>query len=120
MSYVIVTHESNFPIQPKDIVIKDHLWDAFGNSESEVSAAYIVRLCQEHGSWRPFTEEEIEAFYAKCGLRDGFTFNRLIDGVYGPIVKKDGLYYVTHAFILRCFGSTYSTSVLKPTAEQPA
>lgn len=116
----IVTHESNFQIQPDDIDTPPggHFWGAFDNTETEVSARYVVRLCKRKGGWHPFSHDEIERFYNESGHR-GFSFNRLIrpgTAFYilkgrvleggGWIIEIDGLYYVTDDFIFRCFQST--------------
>lgn len=92
---------------PADIDASKHMFDAFGNNETEVSAGYIVRLCQRKGNWTSFTEEEIEAFYQEAGHRD-FWFNNLISG--GWIVKEDGCYLVTPEFIGRCYRSSPAKS----------
>jgi hypothetical protein len=75
----IITDSTNFPIQPDHINTKRHFAEAFDNMETEISAHYVVKLCQELGTWGPFTMEQIEEIYRKAGLRDGFTFNRLIE-----------------------------------------
>lgn len=69
--YIIT--DNNFPLQPKDIHIGEgfqHLWDAFDNSETEVSAYYVVKLCQRLGGWVPFTHEQIEAVYQDPAIKD--------------------------------------------------
>ena len=119
-------------VQPKDINASQHLWDAFDHMETEVSAGYIVRLCQEGGEWVPFTREEIEEFYGRSG-HHGFCFNRLVEpemvptslarafaGYHDAPVPKgggwvvlggDGKYRVTEEFIQRCFKSSPSIPV---------
>ena len=115
----VVTHEVPYPIQPADINASGHLWNAFDHKETEISAGYIVRMCQERGGWRPFTQDDIERFYKKSGHR-GYRFNRLVEpgmafGIVqghhlkggGWIVRDDaGIYYLTHEFISRCFRSS--------------
>lgn len=110
---------TDFPIKPSDINAEEHLWNAFDNNETEVSAGYIVRLCQRKGGWLPFSDEEIESLYREAG-HSHFSFNRLVEpGMAffilrgsvpvggGWIVKgDDGLYRVTDDFILRCFKSS--------------
>ena len=86
-------------IAPGDIDANKHFYDTFGDCETEVSAGWIVRLCQEHGSWRGFTFEEIQAFYGRK-WPERFWFNRLIDGKW--IVADGDSYYVTDEFIWRC------------------
>ena len=115
----VVTADMDFDIQPDQIDTPQggHFWDAFGNSETEVSARYVVRLCQEKGGWYPFTREEIEEFYNKSGHQN-FWFNWLVHpgtaysitgGSYqvggGWILEKDDQYFVTDDFIQRCYKS---------------
>jgi len=97
----IVSDTGIFEIQPVDIDIGRHFFDAFGNFETEVSALYIVLLCREMGGWKPFSMEQIEEVYRRAGHRDGFLFNYLL-----PIFVmrgEDDLYRVTDEFILRCY-----------------
>jgi hypothetical protein len=110
-------------INPSDINTNSHFWDAFGNNETEVSANYIVRFCQERGHWEPFTLAEIEAFYQRTSGHQGFSFNRLLGGPYQHmtaasfpwgetrqaeafILKKNGQYVITSEFIERCYNSS--------------
>jgi len=44
-----ILNSESLCISPKDINTKKHFFGAFGNIETEVSANYIVRLCQEKG-----------------------------------------------------------------------
>ncbi|MCI0532777.1 hypothetical protein L0Y49_01000 [bacterium] len=119
MENKIISGEPDFPITPGHINARgEHLWEAFENVETEVSAVYIVRFCQERSHWGPFTEKEIEEFYVRTsGRKGGFTFNRLIeagssfsirDGMQpaggGWIVKdKEGNLHVTDDFVWRCY-----------------
>ena len=130
MSKRIIVQGNDFPIQPAHIHIGEgfsHFWDAFDNMETEVSAYYIIALCQEHGGWVPFTYEEIEERYRKAGHRN-FTFNRLVEpgqkvlnaaAVFGGAMPQtepigggwivqgvDDKYYVTDEFVTRCFKSS--------------
>jgi len=113
-------------IKPSDINAKEHLWDSFGNVETEVSAGWIVRFCQEAGdSWAAFSGEALDAFYRKRLTKrrnpgDHFTFNgllgarstRLFDAsehrVGGAWIVKTpgGLYQVTEEFVRRCYQSS--------------
>lgn len=63
-------------------------------------ATSFVCVRNENG-WVPFTEEDIKEFYTRRGPGDGFWWNRLLSQEF--IVEKDGLYFVTHQFIARCF-----------------
>lgn len=115
----LVEEVADFPIQPGDINAKQHMYDAYGNNETEISAGYIIRMCQEKGSWEPFTADEIEEFYQKVSPHTGFSFNQLVDqgmgysivsGHYpvggGWIVLKDGKYHLTTTFIEAAFKSS--------------
>ena len=125
----IIVNVDKFPIQPKDINAKEHLFGAFDHSETEISAGWIIRFFQERGQgWRPFSYKEIGDYYASKGLCGGFTFNRLVEpgqkvlnaaAVFGgaaPITKSSGggwlvqgddnKYYVTDDFVARCFKSS--------------
>ena len=103
----IVTDKNDYPIQPRHINAKRHFWDAFGNNETEISAGYIVRLCQKLGGWVPFTREQIEAFYNEAGHTD-FWFNRLRGQRTEDfiVLGEDGKFRVTHEFIARCHKSS--------------
>jgi len=99
----------NYPVKPSRIDTFQHFWDAFGNSETEASAHWVVRLCQERGgdSWAPFRGEEIRALYNARFPSSYFSFNKLIiDG----FVKEDGdTYTVTHEFVARCYKASPAT-----------
>lgn len=115
----ILLDDEQHHIRPSDITADGHLWDAFDHYETEVSARYIVRMCQQRGNWQPFTQEDIEAVYQAAGFK-GFTFNRLIEpqmksrSLYdkpiprggGWIVKGDGRYFITVEFVNRVLHST--------------
>jgi len=120
-----VTSGEELPIQPKDIDGSKHFFSAFDHTETEVSANWIIRFLQERGqSWRPFSYEDIDAFYARK-FKNGFRFNRLVEaemvppslarafaGYRDPLIavgggwiihnEAEGLYYVTEEFIMRC------------------
>lgn len=107
-------------ITPEEIVITDHLWDAFGHYETEISADWLVRFAQKRGKgWRPFTYAEIEEFYSagRGGTLRGFSFNKLVDKGFIIMVPKgtvgtegsprlfvpEDTYHYTEDFIGRCF-----------------
>lgn len=116
---LIMPENGVLSIAPADINCNGHFWDAFGNSETEISAKYVVRLCQQKGGWTPFSDEEIEEFYFEKSGHHGYSFNRLVEPgwAYGLGERKlvgggwvlrgaDGLYRVTVEFVLRCYMST--------------
>jgi len=99
-------------IKPRDINTSNHFWNAFGNMETEVSAWYIVKLCQEKGGWKPFTKAELDKISG-----ENFWFNRL--SPYNPnhkpkplagspiyIIEIDDKYHVTALFIAKCYAAS--------------
>jgi hypothetical protein len=65
---------------PNDFRTDRHLWDTFGNAETETSALWVLMFLQARGSgWAPFTVGEMQAFYGR-ERRDRFAFNQLIAG----------------------------------------
>lgn len=99
----VLTYGEQIKTRPSDITTEGHLWDAFGNHETEISARYIVRLCQQRDNWTPFTINDIEEVYNDAG-NYGYTFNRLISD--GWIVEENGYYYITVGFVERVLHST--------------
>jgi len=97
-------------IEPVDIDASKHLWDAFGNMETEISAGWIVRFCQQQNSWEPFSVEDLERFYhEKLGKVESFHFNRLVTGggsAPATVEIKDGMVHVLPGFIYRCYESS--------------
>lgn len=122
-----VITDPHFRPSPEDIPAdREHLWGAFGNHETEVSAHWLVKFARERGSWQPFTRRDIEGFYRASGMRDGFTFNRLIEpgtGYGRPgeryragggwIVERDRLLHFTTEFVLRCHMSATNDPKLR-------
>jgi hypothetical protein len=104
-----VGSHSAHPIRPEHINIDEHFFDAFNNTETEVSARWIVMMCQRSNCWSPFSDEDIETFYRQNSRFRNFYFNRLHD--QGYIIKKDGLNYITHEFICKCFCSAPAKSL---------
>ncbi len=115
----VIEYPKDYPVQPRDIDASEHLIEAFDHLETEISAGWLVRFCQTRGgSWEPLTRKDIEAYYRSRGLKDGFTFNRLIepgrafyiqtgwtDKGGGWIVERDGKLHFTDAFVLACYKS---------------
>jgi len=111
MSAILESNEQ-FVIRPTDIPLTDHLWNTFDHHETEISARYILKMCQRRGNWQPFTRADIETVYEASG-HQGFTFNRLIEPGYsygsrgrvlsggGWIVERDGMYFITEEFVRR-------------------
>lgn len=93
-----------YPIKPSDINIGRHFWNAFGKTEKEVSARWIVEFCQKNGdTWDEFSVADLEALYCSYGLRD-FAFNGLNDDEL--ISVTDGWCKVSLRFVVRCFESS--------------
>lgn len=92
-------------ITPEDISLGKHFFDAFGHYESEISASWLVSFAQARGEgWEPFTDADIEQFYAKSGYVN-FSFNRLLTSC--QILKREiaegCVYHFTEEFISRCY-----------------
>jgi hypothetical protein len=101
MAMKIINDPANYKITPRQIDTKRHFWDGFGNREREISAHYIVLLCQQLGKWGPFTMEQLDKVYTPG---DGFWFNGL--DTQGYIVYKNGKYYITEEFVNACYSAS--------------
>ncbi len=113
--------DGTFRIVPNDIGMSHRMWDAFGHLETDTSAGWIVMLCQERGTWAPFTQAELDAFYHRVRPNESFNFNRLINAGLahyargsvmmggGWIVREGDVLYVTEDFVLRCFKASPAT-----------
>lgn len=100
----IIGSDGKYSIKPGQVDATKHFYDSLDHNETEVSAHYIVLLCQEKGGWFPFTKEEIESVYTRRGPGDGFWFNRLISEFW--IIEKDNKYHITQAFVDRVYKSS--------------
>lgn len=100
---MVIVNAEKLRIDPSDINIDRHFFGAFGNVETEASAKWIVRLCQNKGGWYPFTLKEVEDLYQSLGHKD-YWFNELLSGKY--IIEKKSIYYITSEFISRCYNSS--------------
>lgn len=135
----LVLDYTGYYIQPDDIDVKNcrHFFDAFGHCETEISARWIVRFCQNRcKGWEPFTYADIEKFYNDDKGFHNFSFNRLVDpgqsfrrGVYIPsgggwIVRSSadklshptvGIFHFTTTFVNNChISATPMVSVTFP------
>lgn len=97
---------TNHPIKPSMIDTTKFFWSAFGKQETEVSANWIVRFCQQKNEWVEFTYKDINNFYQtkRNDKHNSFTFNTLISG--GFIKEEGDIYKITHKFITNCFKSS--------------
>jgi outer membrane receptor protein involved in Fe transport len=94
-------------IKPSDLGIADinHLWNAFGQAEAEISARWIVRFCEEKNgdTWDDFTVADLTAFYQeRIGMVESFRFNNLTDRAVRVV---DGRVTLTQFFVVRCLSS---------------
>jgi hypothetical protein len=103
MENVVIVDAENLCIAPSDINIDKHFFGAFGNTETEVSAKWIVLLCQKKGGWYPFTLKEVEDLYQSLRHKD-YCFNNLLNMRF--IIEKNDVYYITSEFITRCYSSS--------------
>ena len=88
---------------PDQIYMEEHFSDCFDNYEREITARWIVRLCQKKGDWLPFTYAEIDEFHRE-GTGQSFLFNGIVTPEYG-IEKIEGtkgtLYLIGLKFVVR-------------------
>ena len=108
MEYIINGNEEPL-IAPKDINTSQHFWNAFGHSETEVSANWIVRFCQyRNQGWLPFTVEELECFYQeKLGKKEKFWFNRLHTDYSQSLLRiENNVVHVSRSFVAKCYASS--------------
>ena len=115
--------ETKLNIKAEDIDVKQHFFNAFDNTVTEISAKWIVKLYQKlnRDLTESFTQKEIDDFYHKTWPRDNFTFNRLIkpEKIFeneaaafrqvggGFIIEcDDGSYELTDDFVLRCYNAS--------------
>jgi len=98
-------------IRPSDIDrSKGFMGSPFRNSETEASASWIVRYCQEQNddSWAPFSVTALEAFYQETlGERgnEKFWFNRLTKAENPAVVvdRENDLVTIRPKFVMACF-----------------
>lgn len=113
-NYLIV-YPDIFPIKPADVNTRG-LMETFGNSETEVSAYWLLKLAKERNSWASFTLADIEKIY-HVKYKEDFLFNRLVDigsgySIHGGRYDIGGgwiyydetveRYYFSVDFVLRC------------------
>ncbi len=109
-------------IEPSDIDTSKQFWDAFGNSETETSAIWIVNFCKDRNEgWEDFTYADIEAYYQSKGLKGGFWFNRLFEmqclhdktfksKELGDRHSDDDVISIDFRFVARCYVSSLGCS----------
>jgi hypothetical protein len=108
--------DAEYPIRPCHINTQTHFWGAFGNCETEISANWIVRLCQKRGDWGPFPFSELEALYNERG-HTGITLNNLSDAELAMSGKDsetgrvlpETILAPTHRFVSGCFKAAPAT-----------
>lgn len=100
-----IVEGTDFLVKPEHINTKQHFFEAFGHAEPEISARRIVLLCQQLGSWGPFTHDQLMTLGSQKYNHGKFSFCGLDEE--GWIVKDDeGNYRVTDAFIRACYKSS--------------
>ena len=131
MTSPVINVPEDTPITPDDIDTKRDFMSSFDHMETEVSAWWIVKLCQELGGWFPFTLQQIQAFYTAPGRRpvgEPFHFNRLVEpgisysirtghslkGGGWIVLGADNMYRVTLEFVDRCYLSSPNTKRTPP------
>lgn len=103
MNKLVIVSDDNggklYPIQPQHIDASGYVLKITGRTDDDVSAKFIVGLCQKNGGWKPFTREEVYKFSNQAFWLNGLLGrkNRFV------VLEADGFYRVTHEFISRCF-----------------
>jgi hypothetical protein len=95
-----IIENASHPITPDMVSIERVIMGAFGRREAEISATWIVNLCQNRGSWLPIPMIDLETFYKSFGHFD-FRFNGL--DIQGWVVIRDGIVYLTEEFVAKCY-----------------
>lgn len=100
-----ISEAGTLTITPEDISLDNHFFDAFGKMETEVSARWLVRFALERGEgWKPFTDDDINAYYRKTFPQGTFGFNGLDRNGWLKL-SLGGHYNFTEEFISRCYKS---------------
>ncbi len=108
MNYILSSEDSP-PIQPDQINTKRHFWSAFGHSETEISANWIVRFCQFKGDWLPFSLVELTKFYQELLKKEeSFRFNRLVSHskTYSYVLVEGDRIILSKEFVGKCYSSS--------------
>jgi len=93
---------ATYPVSPDHINTGRHLFDSFGKQETEISANWLVRFCQERGKgWQSFAVADINEFYHANGRPEEFRFNGL--DTDGFLALEGDRYSFTHEFVSTCF-----------------
>lgn len=105
-------------IVPEDILLRDHLWDAFGKQETEVSAAWLVDFAKKRGKgWSNFTLKDIQTFYRyHLGKDQNFEFNGLIDNGFILLNPRTNEFSYTELFIAKVYDSEQRSAIRKASA----
>lgn len=89
---------------PFDIDATNPLYGAFGHSETEASALWVLRLCQKQGGWYPVSPGALEDLYQATHAGHHYSFNRLVTGGWLESEPGDtGRFRVTLDFVARCW-----------------
>lgn len=91
-----------YPIQPRQINVKNHLHGAFNTVDAEIAAGVLVKFAQRKGVWLPFSIEDIKVYGdGHFNLRSLSSSNPYDEENY-IIRGQDQRYYFTHEFIMKC------------------
>ena len=122
----ILQDDSEYPVQPRHInATGDPFWGAFDHLETEISAKWVVALCQKLDGWKPFSYEQIQELYHRRFPNENFSFNRLVDPSSTSYIQRDrgpegggwivsgedGKFRVTDDFVQRCLKSSPAADI---------
>ncbi len=91
-------------VRPSDIVLKDQLTftgSGFRKTELEIAAYYIVRYCQDHRAWVPFTYPDLLAAMATWRMIDPDFWDIFLRQLAerGFLMKEEETYSVLDTFL---------------------
>jgi len=98
--------ESNCPIEPRHLDVKHGIWNAFGKSEAEGSAVWIVEFCQERGSWNGFTKAALDKFAGEDFWFNGLTTTQSNQTKkWTWLIEKNDKLFPSVEFVAVCYTS---------------
>lgn len=93
-------------VRPENIKTNDHFWDTFGNSETEVSARWIVNFLRARNfcllgdkGWDTFPSADLENFYRHIRQKPSETF--YFNELNRHIQYENGMVTVLDSFVCR-------------------
>jgi hypothetical protein len=94
------------PVEPRHIDTSGTFSGALGHSLTEISAKQLVQFAQEYGSWKPFTQKELQDFLQeKFGYRT-FVFHQLLSHGWIHQRTDTNKFHFTLELVARVWGTS--------------